>query len=125
MPIEVEQIQPRIYTLKWIGAIQMQEIRDSHEETLRLSKQAEVNEYIHILILDEMTSFPYDLSGLWNVVMSYPQAFAIMIVNAPLAGKTMASLINRISKRVSLKTFDSLEEAQEYAENLLQKPVRR
>ena len=126
MPIEVEQIKPDMYALRWIGNVKMKEIRESHEETLRLATEAGIEQYIHILELSKMISFPYDLAGLWSVIINYPQAFAIMIVNAPLAGKTMAALINRISKRVSLETFDTFEQAQERAEKILvEKRIRQ
>ena len=119
MPINIETIADDLYLLRWEGNINLREIHDSHETTSRLAAQAGIDSYIHILDLTSMKAFPFDPTGLLNILFGYPNVFAVLVVGGSLLARSAVRVLDGASKQVAIRSYPNLASAREYALALL------
>lgn len=119
MPIDVEQIEPDVYVLHWIGRVTLQEVKESHATTLQMATEAGVTRYVHILTTGKMTGFPLSGIGLARVMHAHPQVFAVLIVDPPSLARRFAFLLTGRLGKAKLEIFETLDEARQRTTELL------
>ena len=119
MPIEIQTPKPAIQILTWNNKVTLTEINDSHEATYAMAKAQGISRYVHILVMTNLASFPFDPMGLWEVLFKHPEVVAVLVVDGPMMARTITTMLNAITRKVTLENFDTLEEAQLRAEELV------
>lgn len=119
MPITIEPEAPNLFTLHWKGVVTLDEIDASHAKTLESVQASGITRYIHIIVLTEVTTYPRDLIGLWEILKKYPQVIAVIAVTDKPIIRRMANVVASIARRARIELRATLDEARERAHELL------
>jgi hypothetical protein len=123
MPINVEQLESDIFLLHWNGDISINELRQSHVQTMAASSANNVDRYIHIIVATHMKSISTNINAARQVLLDYPNVIGLLIVDAPRTLTILAGAVNTITRAVTVETFATVNDARLKAHTILGRPA--